>query len=63
MSDDIIKLLDLKDEDLIVEGPVISKGVKLLTLSKKLTPRFCPVCGCKMHSKGIYPRTVNHPVL
>ena len=63
MNDNIIKLLNLEDTDLIVNGPVISKGVKTLTLTKKLKPTFCPVCGAKMHSKGIYPRTVNHPVL
>lgn len=63
MNDNIIKLLNLEDTDLIVNEPVISKGVKTLTLTKKLKPTFCPVCGAKMHSKGIYPRTVNHPVL
>lgn len=63
MSDNITKLLNLKDEDLIIDGPVISQGVKLLTLTKKLSPTFCPICGCKMHSKGIYTRTVNHPIL
>lgn len=63
MNDNIIKLLNLEDSDLIVDGPVISKDVKTLTLTKQLQPTFCPVCGSKMHSKGIYPRTVNHPVL
>lgn len=63
MCDNIIKLLDLKDDDLIVEGPFVSKGVKILSLTKKLKPMFCPVCGCRMYSKGIYSRMVNHPVL
>ena len=63
MKDDIIKLLDLEDSDLVVEGPVVSKGKKILTLSRQLKPVYCPVCGSRAHSKGIYTRTVNHPVL
>lgn len=63
MSDDIIKLIDLEDDDLIVEGPVISNGKKMLTVSKRLKPVFCPICGRRMYSKGIYTRIVNHPVL
>lgn len=63
MTDNIIKLLNLEDSDLIVEGPVITGGKKVLTLTKELVPAFCPICGTKMHSKGIYTRTVNHPVL
>ena len=45
MKDDIIKLLDLEDSDLVVEGPVVSKGKKILTLSRQLKPVYCPVCG------------------
>ena len=63
MTDNIIKLLNLEDSDLIVEGPVISNGKKVLTLTKERVPAFCPICGTKMYSKGIYTRTVNHPVL
>ena len=63
MSDNITKLLNLEDSDLEVEGPVISNGVKVLSLTKKLKPMFCPVCGGRMYSKGIYTRTVNHPML
>lgn len=54
MNDDIIKLLDLKDEDVEVEGPVISKDMKLLTVTKRLHPMFCPICNARMYSKGIY---------
>lgn len=63
MTDNIIKLLDLKDSDVIIEGPVEQKGKQLLTLTKKLAPVYCPICGHRMHSRGIYTRTVNHPVL
>ena len=63
MVDDITKLIDLEDSDLIIEGPAISKGVKVLTVSKRLQPTFCPICGCRMHSRGIYTRMVNHPIL
>lgn len=63
MSDNIIKLLNPEDYDLIVDGPVITGGKKVLALTKELVPIFCPICGTKMHSKGIYTRTVNYPVL
>ena len=63
MSDNIIKLLNLEDSDLIVEGPVITGGKKVLALTEELVPTFCPLCGTKMHSIGIYTRTVNYPVL
>ena len=63
MSDDIIKLLDLEDDDLLVQGPSVSHGKKTLTISRKPVPTFCSICGSKMHSKGIYARIVNHPVL
>ena len=33
MTDNIIKLLNPEDSDLIVEGPVISNGKKVLTLT------------------------------
>lgn len=63
MKDDIIKLLDLEDSDLVVEGPVVSKSKKILTLFRQLKPVYCPVCDSRAHSKGIYTITVNHPVL
>lgn len=62
-NDNIIKLLDLKDSDIEVDGPVDRNGVRILTLRKKSTPRFCPICGFRMHSRGIYTRTVNHPIM
>lgn len=42
------------------------KCLRILNLSISpllLLPVFCPNCGCRMHSKGMYARTVNHPVL
>lgn len=62
-SYDIIKLLDLEDENVEISGPEVKKDRKILTISKRLEPTWCPVCGSRMHSKGIYTRTVNHPVL
>ena len=63
MTDNITKLLNLEDSNLIIDGPTISKGKKILSIAKKLEPTFCPICGGRMHSKGIYTRTVNHPML
>lgn len=60
---DIIKLLNLEDENIIIEKIDVVNMEKIITISKPLTPMFCPICNCRMHSKGIYPRTVNHPVM
>ena len=65
---DIIKLLDLEDEDIkfldiAVESIAVEGSSKIVTLEKKLEEQFCPLCGFKMHSKGISIRTVKHQVI
>lgn len=61
--DNIIKFLNFEDSDLEMLDHRIEKGHRIVTLQKKPTPHFCPVCSYRMHSKGIYPRTINHPVM
>lgn len=60
---DIIKLLNFEDDNLEVSSPVVRNGKRYLTIQKKLAIHFCPICSYRMHSKGIYERTVNHPIL
>ena len=36
---------------------------EILTLETHPTIHFCPICGFKMHSRGIKTRTINHPIL
>ena len=66
MSDDysyLFDLLSIPDDgsfilsDVCVEGPK-----KSVTLSRRAAPAFCPQCSSRMHSKGIYTRTLLHPV-
>lgn len=60
---DIIKLLNLEDPNLIITSIDIRDGVKQITLERTPIPQYCPYCDTRMHSKGIRKRTVNHPVL
>ena len=60
----IFFLLDLPFDDSIVVTKIEEKdGVKTIYLEKKTVPVFCPDCDIRMHSKGIYTRTIKHPVL
>lgn len=61
--DDIIKLLDLEDENVFVSDVQIAFNTKYITVESRLTEHHCPQCGYRMHSKGIRHRTVRHPVL
>ena len=59
---DIINLLGLEDETVKVIDVSISETTKIITLEKILYDHHCPSCGCRMHSRGVKTRTVNHPV-
>ena len=61
--DNIIEFLNFEDEGLEVLDQKVEKGRRVLTLQKKPTAHFCPVCSHRMHSKGITPRTINHPIM
>ena len=63
MDDNIIKLLGLKQDGVKATITHASDSKLNVTLSKEVHPRFCPICGFRMYSKGIYSRTVNHPIL
>jgi len=61
--DNIIKYLNFEDEGLEVLDQRVERGKRILTIQKTPVPHFCPVCSCRMHSKVISPRTINHPVM
>lgn len=61
--DNIIKFLNLEDSDVELVDQRIESKWRIVTIRKKLAPHFCPVCSYCMHSKGIYPRTINHPIM
>ena len=59
----ITELLDLEDADIFISDISISGTQKILTIETTAKTHFCPMCGFKMHSRGLKTRTINHPVL
>lgn len=59
----ITELLDLEDADIIISDITIQGATKTLTLETRPSPHYCPICGFKMHSRGVKQRTIKHPVL
>lgn len=59
----IIKLLDIKDTDLEILYVDTHGTEKIIAFEKKQTIHYCPRCSCRMYSKGIYRRHINHPVM
>ena len=60
---DIIKLLNLKDNNINIINIEVEGNNKIVTLEIPLKEHFCPTCDFKMYSKGIKKRIVKHPVL
>lgn len=59
-----LDFIDIESDGSLVVEEVSSDGInKNIVISRRLEPVFCPECGHRMHSKGLYSRTVNHPVL
>lgn len=57
-------LLQLKDAEGIDAKILRSDASQIiLELQRPIEPRFCPICGFRMYSKGIYTRTVKHPFM
>ena len=62
MPNVITNLLDIKDDDLIVKALPAPENIQIYQVERKATAQFCPICNYRMHSKGTYTRTVNHPI-
>jgi len=59
----ITELLDLEDTDIKICDIQIQDQTKTIFLESTLVAHFCPVCGYRMHSRGIKNRKINHPIL
>ncbi len=60
---EFFQLLDFNMDDSIeVIDFDIQDPTKIVHFRKKLAPIFCPSCSSRTHFKGIYKRTVNHPI-
>ncbi len=55
----ITDLLDLEDNDATITNITIEESTKLITLKTSTKQSFCPVCGFRMHSRGIRTRKVS----
>ena len=53
MNNDITKLLGIKDPDIRVLSIKETTTTRTIALEKKIYIHYCPVCGCRMYSKGI----------
>lgn len=62
-KESITRILRLGDDSADVTDVQISSDTIEVTLQKKDQVMFCPECGCRMESKGIRVRKVNHPVM
>lgn len=60
---DITAFLDLEDSSITIDDISINGKQKIITVSTRPEVRFCPLCGFRMHSRGIRKRKVNHPIL
>lgn len=63
MTNHITDLLNLKDSDIQIKSISTHGNIKEITLEKRISSHYCPLCNFKMHSLGVYVRTVNHPIL
>ena len=59
----IIEFLDLEDANINITDISISETTKTITLETNPVPHYCPICGCRMYSKGIKNREIQHPIL
>ena len=59
----ITDLLDLEDAEIIIKDIQIHGQTKTLFLETPPIAHFCPICGYRMHSRGVKNRKIKHPIL
>ncbi|MEG0578259.1 MAG: hypothetical protein RR500_10460, partial [Bacilli bacterium] len=59
----IIKLLNLEDDNFSIDKVDVVNQTKVITISKAVSINFCPLCNTRMYSRGIRLRKVNHPIM
>ena len=58
----ITDLLDLEDSDIKISDIIIEGQTKTLIIETPPVASYCPICGFRMHSRGVKKRTINHPM-
>ena len=61
--DNITELLNIEDKSLSVTDITVEGNKKFITMETIPSSHYCPICGFKMHSKGIKVRKIKHPIL
>lgn len=59
----ITDLLDLEDSDIKISDVIVEGQTKTLIIETPPVASYCPVCGFRMHSRGVKKRTITHPIL
>lgn len=66
MSEDlnIFTILNIPyDASIIIDRIEVIDDIKYVYIHRDPIPTFCDICNSRMHSKGIYTRKINHPIL
>ncbi len=62
--EELFLFLNLPNDGMIkIDKVEEMNNVKYVHISRIAQNTYCDICGCKMHSKGIYTRKVNHQIL
>ena len=59
----ITDFLDLEDSNVIITELKTVGKTKEILVETPAKIHFCPICNCKMYSRGIKTRHINHPIL
>ena len=59
----IIKLLHIEDDGIRVIDMYDKGDTRTVIIERIPDLHYCPVCGCRMYSKGIRKRTIKHQIL
>ena len=58
-----MSVLNIHDPSIVIPKVETIDDVKYIYIQRNPVPTFCPVCHSRMHSKGLYTRKINHPIL
>ena len=45
--------------DIVIKSMRTDNDIKIITLERILKPVYCPKCGKRMHSQGVYTRHID----
>lgn len=63
MDDTITKFLGIEDPSIRILAVKTTKSQRIVDLERIPYVHYCDACGSRMYSRGVYVRTVNHPIM